>query len=354
MEETGGKNYMWNTDSEFLANYLYSKLINKYKEPIEPGDDRFGFMFRSSENELMDSLSSYMPVKVPTGKSEFTTFYKWDGSMMEWVSSETEPSGTNKGVINKVEELPSDPDNNDYYQVTAYYPSNSIVFRIANENGANVSVVGNKDDITIYGFDPTTPSGGAVPLYTMKSATQNSVTDAHRYFTYDTSGATATEAIPYGADMKDGDCLYGHIFKLAQGDYVIGAKNGTANIYFLGVQGQTDGTIGSTTEATIGNGVTNVEFLLEQPTLSDYSEATGIAGSKVAYSSFKGIFNNESGTFAVTTDTIDDKKCLKLTYGNAGIQYVTYLLTYITNPDRKMKVNSIAINESSRIIVGGS
>lgn len=275
MESAKGNDYMYNTDSQFLTNYLSSKLIDKYGDSVTPGSARFGFMFRSSENDMLTELSSYMPVGKPGSKQAFETT---DG--------------------------------------TKYYPSNSIVFRIENTNGANVSVVGNGEDITIYNYDPNTSEGGATPLYTMKSA-NTAAEDMHRYFTYDVStGATATMAHESSGTMKDGGALYGHIFKLPQGDYVIGSNNAKtkANIYFLAVQGQNEGTIGANEIISIGDKIDGADFLLEAPTLANYP-----SGLNKASFTFKGLFNNTSGTIVTDVLTLGDKKYMRVTFNNSPV-----------------------------------
>ena len=353
--------YMFNTHSEFLAHYLYGKLIDKFKTAIKPGDDRFGFMFRSSENERLDSLSSYIPLKKPGTKSNFGT--------------DANPR---------------------------YYPSNSIVFSIDNDNGANVSVVGNNADITIYSNNKGS-SDAVEPVYTMRAAPAPS-TDEHRFFSYDfKSGVTGNETVKYGdlylnttnnklyrkessgswtelttstgnnaptgvgssdgayyvqttsktvykfnattvkwekvygvitgttspsvnpsgSNMGDAGALYGHIFKLKKGDYVIGAANSgeTANIYFLAVQGQTDATIGANDIAGIGNAVTEVDFLTASP---EYGEQFSFAQF-----SFKSTFNTVNGEFTIGIDENDNDRKFRIVFSDTahGV-FVTYLLMY--------------------------
>ena len=307
-------NYMYNTDSVFLTNYLKSILIDKYGRQVTYGDYRFGFMFRTAENYLINSLSSYMPISHPKATSSY-------------------------------------PDGN-------YYPSNSIVFDIKNDNGANVSVIGNKNDISIYKFR-TDRAGDPTKLYTMKSVNTEEL-DSHRYFTYDYTdghnGATGTLATPYAENlMGDGGALYAHIFKLPKlpegWAYAIGSAAGNtrdgsndaqkANLYYLAVQGQTDGTIGSSV-AKVGNVLEDVDFLINAPVKSDYVVTnTEIAGepvtqitfnsSKLAYFNFTSNFNTTSGTFTVGTQEVEidgvGHTLLNLQYNNDP-QFITYLFAY--------------------------
>ena len=296
MDQAAGKDYMYNTDSAFLTNYLSSKLIDKYGAPVVPGSARFGFMFRSSENEILSSLSSYMPVGHPGSKQQFDDSGKW-------------------------------------------YPSNSIVFKIENPNGANVSVVGNGADISIYSYDPSQQSGGVTEQYRMKSA-NDAGTDGHRYFTYDVAtGETGTSAVVNGGSMTDGGALYGHIFKLPQGDYAIGSSGGTANIFFLAVQGQTEGSIGTNDLVSIGDAISDVDFLLEAPTLADYPN-----GYNKALFSFGALFNNTHGEFTMDVVTVNDKKYMRVTFATSPT-FVTYVLTYSRHTEHTYSINGVFYNE---------
>lgn len=297
MDQAAGKDYMYNTDSPFLTNYLASRLIDKHGAPVTPGSARFGFMFRSSENEILSSLSSYMPVNVPGSKQPFEV----DGQTM-------------------------------------YYPSKSIVFSIDNPNGANVSVVGNGGDICVYEYDPTKSSGGTTALYSMRSSNVSD-TDSHRYFTYDvTNGATSTECVPNGNGMSDGGALYGHIFKLKQGNYVLGAREGSAKVYFLAVQGQTEGTLGDNDLVAIGDAVENVDFITEAPTIAAYPD-----GFAKALFSFKGTFNLTSGTVYMEVVTVSTKKYMKIRFATDPT-FVTYILTYSRHTEHTYYINDTVID----------
>ena len=297
MEIAGKNQYMWNTDSTFLTNYLSTKLIDKYGAPITPHSSKFGFMFMSSEGERLTQLSSYMPVGEPGDKVRFG-------------------SGTN-----------ADP-----YR---YYPSKSIVFSIDNATGANVSIVGNGGNISIYGFDHTTSSNTVTKLLTMKSSNHNTAPteganndrDYHRYFTYDvSSGNTSTETVVYGSgegeksNMLDNNCLYGHIFKLPPGDYAVGAQSG-ANVYFLAVQGQTDASIGSKDIAEVGDALVDVDFLTVAPT---YGAFAGDSLEKALFH-FESVFNSTSGAFYVEVKTVNDIKYISIRFSDSPNRFVTYL-----------------------------
>ena len=288
MAKAGGKDYMYNTDSAFLTNYLSSKLINKYGAPVTPGSARFGFMFRSSENELLTELSSYMPVGVPDDKYQYG------------------------------EDANGNP---------RYYPANCIAFSIENENGANVSVVGNGADISIYRNNvSSSDKATTTKLYTMKSS-QVSGNDSFRYFSYDVeTGATSTEVVKNAGSMNQdaGNALYGHIFKLPKGDYIIGARNDTAKIYFLAVQGQTDATIGSTEMADIGYAVDNVDFLTAEPTLNDYPSSLALAS--LSYTAYYD--DSTSRTFYVAVKDVDGRKYVWIKFSDSPSEFVTYLMTY--------------------------
>lgn len=291
ISSTNGNNYFYNTKSTFLANYFSSKLIDKFGARIEPGSQRFGFMFRSSENEVLNGLTSYMPVGYPSTKFGFDENGK-----------------------------------------TSYYPSNSIIFKVENPNGANVSIVGNGDDITLYGFNSENASNDFQKKYTMHSSNNvyQSVyhnntegNDMCRYFRYDAAtGDTDSRAVDRntvsGESLKRSDRLYAHIFKLPQGEYCIGSsgQGKTANIYFLAAQGQDDGTIGSSESPMMDNSVTNLDFLLRDPVTTPKDESTL---SKVSMTIE---FNIASGSFDVDSDTGN----LRITFNESSGRFVDYLL----------------------------
>ena len=286
MNKSNGYNYMSNTDSEFLTNYLSSKLIDKKGQKIEPGSQRFGFMFRSSKNETLTSLSSYLPVKKPGSKQRYGD---------------------------------------------SYYPSNSIVFQIDNENGANVSVVGNGNDISIYSYNPNSSSDDVTRMYTMNSYNNGSTIDHHRYFTYDVeTGATSTHTVNNAENMYDNHgALYAHVFKLPQGHYVLGGSgahnDATANIFFLAVQGQTDADIGGNVTAELGSTLSDVDFLVSAPTKADFPN-----GLDKALFNFSADFNSQSGDFTVGTHTANGNNYLSLSFEDTPV-FVTYLSAYSTS-----------------------
>lgn len=302
---TSSNNYMYNTDSLFLTNYLKSRLIDKYGRSVTYGDYRFGFMFRSSENYTLNSLSSYMPIGKP-------------GAMKTYADG------------NK-------------------YPSNTIIFNVENQHGANVSVVGNGNNISIYKFNKSS-SAAPTKLYTMKCENSEEI-DSHRYFSYDYrdghNGATSTLTVPYADNMMgDGGCLYGHIFKLDKlpdgWAYAIASGNDDkANLYYLAVQGQTDGTIGSSV-AKVGNVLDDVDFLIAPPTKADYVVTTTIEGeqeittieynsSKLAEFNFTSEFNTTTGTVTVNTADVTvsatQYTLINIHYVNDP-QFITYLFAY--------------------------
>lgn len=301
MAKAGKNNYMYNTTSTFLQNYLSSILINGHGKPVNPGSPRFGFMFareKDGQVERPTSLSSYMPVKTP----DFTKKY--------------DSMGTGE-----------------------YYPANCIAFSIKNEFGGNVSVVGNGADITIYSIDKTTSSKNNEidkALYSMRSSTISG-DDRHRYFDYDVQyGVTGLEA-EINNDMGGSDStLYGHIFKLPKGDYVIGARGGTAKVYFLAVQGQDDGELGDTEFADVGYKVDRVEFLNERPTYDNFKlydpeseDEEKKNALKVSGVTFSANFNdNTIRSFYATTKDYESSPVLWLDFDDGADPFVTYLLTY--------------------------
>lgn len=311
----GNNDFFYNTDSAFLQNYLKSQLIDKYGSSIEPGEPRFGFMFRSSENEILNSLSSYMPVSVPKNKFKYTS------------------------------------DDIDYY-----YPERTIVFHIDNPNGANVSVVGasTSSDISIYRLDNVNDSKGTITqVYSMRCKTYPNNTgnrDKLRGFKYDLSdhGHTSDVTFNYPDYQSSNNALFAHIFKLPAGDYCIGATSntnnssgGTANIFFLAVQGQTDGTLGTEDYAAIGSAITNVDFLISAPSISKVIEE--------AYISFKGEFNSKEGTFAVNFASY-----IELVFLEDENSIVRYLLIYSYGSTPRYLVNGTLYTAPSVLYKGGA
>lgn len=290
IDNTHGNNYFYNTSSPFLANYLSNRLIDKYGASITPGTQRFGFMFRSSENEILNGLSSYMPVGRPSQKFAFQT----DTS-------------------------------------SAYYPSNTIILKIENPNGANVSVVGNNDDISVYSFNSGTSTSDFVKKYTMHSGpsayqklyhnNENEANDMCRYFKYDAaSGTTGSKAVDrYDSDagsLRRSGKLFAHIFKLPQGEYCIGAASGTANIYFLAAQGQDDGTIGSSDSPMMDSSITNVDFLLNNP-IDNTRDQYNLSQVSMAIE-----FNIANGSFIADSST----GTFKMIFDETSARFVDYLL----------------------------
>lgn len=469
MAYTGGKNYMYNTDSEFLINYLKTKLINKLGETIEYKNPRFGFMFRSSENERLDSLSSYMPISKPGDTKYFYgKVFKYNASTTSWdiqsnlLTKNGVPDGNTPGsqgdyYINtatpntlylkgasswdaisagSVKNGFIDPNGDtftsplegsagDYYIEKAFYPSNSIVFKIDNNNGANVSVIANGEDVSVYAFDSTTASGSTTKVASMRSVHANSGIDNHRYFpfnavtgttgvygntTYTRGGETEHvretlvypnsdnivkvgdtpasnepviakledvntnfylyetfdgkqyysddttitanstffsiangEATEIGVqnlmfkeanDMQDGNALYAHIFKLPKGEYCIGSKTSSkANLFFLAVQGQTNGSLDDNVTAAIGDrAVTQVDFLTSEPHFEDYDEDVSSANFKLdtALFNFKCEFSKQYTHDHFDVDVESDSIALNYT-DNPPL--VRYLLAMARSPE---------------------
>lgn len=265
-------NYFWNTDSPFLTTYLNSVLVDADGTAVTKSganNELYGFRFMSSEGEIVDSLSSYMPIG---------------------------------GLGSKV----SFDDNNDGTADRAY-PSNCIVFKIDNTDGANISVVANKGDITIHKInyeENSTTSYTTQKMYTMKSKNVSDY-DSHRYFKYDAtpnaSPNTTTITEKYD-DMGDNNALYGHIFHIREsGTYAISSENGTENskarLYFLAVQGQDDASVGvKKNTALVGDANVNVDFIVNEPTLTLFSGDKANETNNLGKASFqfKAEFDNSS------------------------------------------------------------
>ena len=432
--EDSTNNFMYDTNSQFLSNYLQSILIDKYGRTIPHGDYRFGFMLQNSELNRstgqeetipFQSLSSYMPIRYPGGDGSLTNYggdaiykgtldsesdissivspsnldcyyvnnssvyYQWNSTKGNWDISVNNPGGNYIKEVDYYTDLATEePTNGDCYLVHGYpsyfkyngstwvqtldsplavfYPANSIVFDITNDNGGNVSVIANKKNVSIYKFykyktaSKPTPDK-AVKMFTMKSENvADPAIDTHRYFKYDYSdGYGTTSTLAYENDhnlMKDDGVLYAHTFKLDKLDdgwaYAIGCSDTgndvTSNLYYLAVQGQVDGNIGSKA-AKVGNVLNDVDFLTQQPRASDYVVETTINdngtpedpsddtetktvtynSSKVAKLSFTSDFNTRNGSFTVgaVTDGVSGHNYINFEYNNSP-KFITYLFAY--------------------------
>ena len=327
-----GKNYFYNAKG-FLLNYLESVLIDENNIRLTPDDDRFGFLMCDSDGNQVDSVSAYMEVGNP-------------GSFCEYQDGDT----------------------------TKKYPSNSIVFKIDNEQGANISVIGSDADISVYRNwknDSTGKPNGAddlEELFTMRSRKDEN-DDTARYFPY-TLHASTTEDNPTGDPVSNGtgliepqdgsmqanSALYAHTFKLQKGEYVLGSSkklssNQTAKIYYLAVQGQNDSNLGRVSEAYMGNGVEDVDFLISDPLpdvppanpsayVKGQTTAGGVALGKAEFS-FGGNFNTSTGGIQIKKK--DDAACVQILF-NEGFtptnECTTALLAYCRKTSPRFYLNN--------------
>lgn len=331
-----GKNYFFNVKG-FLLNYFESILIDEDNTRLTPDDERFGFLMCDSDGNQVDSISAYMEVGNP-------------GAFCDYVDGD----------------------------VTKKYPSNSIVFKIDNETGANISVIGSDADISVYRNWKNDSTGKPVDapdleeLFTMRSR-KNNDTDTARYFPYTLHATTddnpnadpvsnGTGLIePQEGNMAAGSALYAHTFKLDKGEYVIGSSKklsqGTAKIYYLAVQGQDDANLGRVSEVYIGKGVEDVDFLLADP-LPDTppvspleyvkGETTrgGVALVK-AELSFEGNFNTQTGGIQIKKK--DDETCLQILFNdgyNPTNTCTTALLVYCRKLSPRYYLNSTAYTKT--------
>ena len=301
-----GKNYFYNAKG-FLLNYLESILIDENNTRLTPIDDRFGFMLCDSLGNSVDGLSAYMPLGKPGDFSEFH-----DG-----------------------EEIKK-------------YPSNSIVFKIDNETGANVSVIASDADVSVYRNwknDATGKPAGVgdlEELFTMRSRGLADSVDTARFFPYTLHAVTSEDnptgdpvahgsgvIVPQEGNMSADNALYAHTFKLPKGEFVLGASKklnqGNAKIYYLAVQGQEDANLGRVSEAFLGKGIEDVDFLLSDPcptpapvSPSPYSPgvttAGGVALEKAEFS-FEGNFNTGAGGIQIKKK--DDDTCIQILFNGS-------------------------------------
>ena len=288
-------NYMYDTDSAFLRNYLSSKLIDRAGRPVSWKNKAFGFKVQFSQNstEPVTKLDSYMNIGQPGSLHSYT------------LNGETK-----------------------------YFPEKCVVFSIDNPNGANVSIAGCEGNISIYSFNPDNPSEQIRELYTMRSA-NDKAENKGRFFPYSSTGETNTESVvlPTGGDMRDSKFLYGHIFTLPKGHYVIGSSRNcgstSAKLYYVAVQGQTNGDLGEIEVTTSGEMVKEVDFLLKDPTNSN-DPFNLYDSSFFPKFNFEGFFTDDVGKLVVDTCVIDNETYLRARFNDFVIDL--WLRSWRLNP----------------------
>jgi hypothetical protein len=147
--------------------------------------------------------------------------------------------------------------------------------------------------------------------------------------------------------MSDSGFLYGHIFKLPRGTYVIGASkktnnnsNATAKLYYVCVQGQTNGDLGEINMTTLGNTVQDVDFLLKDPVTNTFNLNDH---SFFANLSFTGNFTDSVGKLVVDTLTSNNTTYIRVRFND----FISYLLLY----DRKSNPMFV-VNDDEHPILG--
>ena len=223
---------------------------------------------------------------------------------------------------------------------TKWYPQKSVAFSIDNPNGANVSIAGCGGDISIYKYNPDNPAEQIQELYTMRSKSDGEQNKG-RFFPYSSAGETNTESVvlPTDGNMTSSNFLYGHIFTLPRGNYVIGSSkkrgHGSAKLYYVCVQGQTHGDLGEIDIAKIGNSVHDVDFLLKDPT--DINSPFDLDdASYFADFSFQGDFADMTGKMIIDTDIYDSEVYIRVRFND----FITYLLFYCRKNNPAFIVNS--------------
>ena len=183
-------------------------------------------------------------------------------------------------------------------------------------------------------------------MYTMRSSTGGS-SGYGRFFPYSSSGETNTqsEVLPWGEtddSMTASNFLFGHIFKLPRGNYVVGSSikmnSGSAKLYYLCVQGQTNGDLGEMALATTGNYIENVDFLLKDPTLNSFNPTDPLFNDQSFFAklSFQADFNDVVGMLIVDTYNIDLTTYIRTRFND----FVAYLLLYCRKNNPSFLVNS--------------
>ena len=139
--------------------------------------------------------------------------------------------------------------------------------------------------------------------------------------------------------MTHGSFLFGHIFKLPRGTYVIGSskKSGhtSARLYYVCVQGQTNGDLGEINMTTLGNTVMDVDFLLKDPVTNPFNINDG---SFFANFSFSGNFTDLVGKMVVDTTTVGGNTYIRARFND----FITYLLFYDRKSNPRFVINDEA------------
>ena len=294
-------NYMYDTDSLFLKNYLSSILIDRMGKPVDWGNKGFGFkvQFSQDSNRPVTELNSYMKIGQPSSLNQYT------------VNGETK-----------------------------YYPQKSVAFSIDSPRGANVSIAGCGGHISIYKYNPDDPSEPIEELYTMRSSNGGNH-NYGRFFPYSANGETNTASVvlPTGNNMTSEDFLYGHIFTLPRGHYVIGSSRNcgstSANLYYVCVQGQSNGDLGEIAVATIGNYVHDVDFLMKDPVSNTFDINDS---SFFAALSFSGNFTDDVGRMVIDTCEVDNEVYIRMRFND----FITYLLLYCRKTHPSFVLNNEA------------
>ena len=144
--------------------------------------------------------------------------------------------------------------------------------------------------------------------------------------------------------MRDGGALYGHIFKVPRGDYVIGSSRKSdgnpdqANLYFLAVQGQSDAELGTTDLITVGGRALNVDFLLSNAGLYPFD----VTALQPAYFAFEAFFDTGVGTLEVTKEG----DYINVLLGSSATKAIGYCRK---TSDPKHYLNGIAYTKNTSI-----
>jgi nitrogen fixation protein FixH len=312
-------NYFYNTDSAFLQKYFSYKLVSKAGSSVPVGSKNFGIFVKNVDLEEkkttnIASLNASLKLSAPSGNDTIPTL--------------TLDSTT--------------------------YATKTIDFSIANDTGANVTVLAastsssggyvgiyDKSKALASSFNKTGKYANQHPNYAMYvgSSGYYSNPDYFVYHTYDYStGATSLAPTIEAAGAR----LYAHTFKLPKGEYFIASPNGDASIYYVCAQGQDKGNYGN--EATLYapfNTIANVDFISKGPRDDGF-----LLADDRCWLSFEGKFSSATGSVVVsssrsgTTNSTSINQPANLTslliynQKNQTVVYngTTYTTTYIQDP----------------------
>lgn len=293
-------NYFAKTQSEFLQSYFHYKLIDKDGNHLDykQGKNKdFGVFVKNVDHDAgttanIESFDSSLKMSAPNTSDN---------------KNDTIPTITLNGTV---------------------YPTKTIDFSIANEHGANVTVMASSSSekgswVGVY--DKAVSLSSSVnkakklanqhPAYAMYLPYANYGKDDFGYFNYTLDGATSNVATIN--TEAPGSCLFAHTFTLPKGDYFIASPYSDVNIYYVCAQGQNNaGDTGNTaTVFSNNNVVTDVDFITKSP-FKDNAANDFVLADDRCWVNFEGTWSSGAGDFSVSASRASSTNTMSLTHSS--------------------------------------